>query len=132
MAVRRKAFEQIRGFDEEFDFLDADTDFSMRLQDASWLIITDSSLQCFHQGSGSPQTTACRVLRYHRNRWLLLQKDRRVRFGPVCKLILFTRHMIELLFKQACAPFQKERDGRLADFVQGRIKLLRTVWRNYT
>jgi GT2 family glycosyltransferase len=131
MAVRREAFHQICGFDETFDFLDADTDFSLRLLDAGWLIKTDSALKCFHQGSGSPMTTSGRVLRLHRNRWLLLRKHRRVRFGSVCKLMLFIRHLIELLFKLACAPFQKKRAGRLADFVHGRINLLRTVWWNY-
>jgi GT2 family glycosyltransferase len=75
LAVRRAAFESIRGFDEEFDFLDADLDFSMRLSRAGWETRLEPSLTVFHKGSGSPQTQSKRVLRCYRNRWKLTESS---------------------------------------------------------
>jgi hypothetical protein len=131
MAVRRSAFEQIGGFDEEFDFLDADNDFSMRLQDAGWRIKADCLLQCFHQGSGSPQTTSQRVIRFYRNRWYLLRKHDRVRFAPVCQLLLGLRHTGELICARFASALRLRPKGELHDKLAGRYQLLRSVFRDY-
>ncbi len=131
MAVRREAFAQIGGFDEAFDFLDADTDFSMRLLDAGWLIKTDTSLKCFHRGSGSPQTTARRVVRFHRNRWLLLRNHGKVRFVILCRGVLLLRHVVEwfvLWGKFILSP--KKRSG-LRDKLLSRKQLMSLVMRDY-
>ncbi len=131
MAVRRKAFEQIGGFDEAFDFLDADTDFSLRLQDAGWLVKTDASLKCFHQGSGSPQTTARRVMRFHRNRWLLLKKHGKVQAPSLCRFILKLRHLCELTLLFFAKWFRPRPATQIQDKIAGRSQLLRSVARDY-
>jgi GT2 family glycosyltransferase len=131
MAVRRKAFEQIGGFDEKFDFLDGDTDFSMRLQDAGWQVKTDSTLQCFHRGSGSPQTTARRVVRHHRNRWLLLRKHGKVKSPQLCRLLLKVRHICEWTLLMIVKLFHLRPAEELQDKLSGRIKLLRSVSHDY-
>jgi GT2 family glycosyltransferase len=131
MAVRRAAFEQINGFDREFDFLDADTDFSMRLLDAGWLIKTDENLKCFHQGSGSPQATARRVVRHHRNRWLLLRKHGKIRFKFLCRAILLMRHFTEWFLLQGKLMLSAGNRGEVADKLKGRKELLRLVLRDY-
>jgi hypothetical protein len=131
MAVRRKAFEQIGGFDEQFDFLDADTDFSMCLQDAGWLVKTDPTLQCFHRGSGSPQTTARRVVRHHRNRWLLLRKHGQVRSPQLCRFLLKARHICEWILLMIAKLFHLRPAEELQDKLHGRRQLLDSVSRDY-
>lgn len=95
MAVRRSAFEDIGGFDQGFDFLDADIDFSMRLRAAGWQVQVDPNLVACHQGGGSFQTTATRVLRYHQNRWRLLAKHGRLPQPWLFKIGLAIRHTLE-------------------------------------
>lgn len=131
MAVRRQAFESVGGFDEVYDFLDADTDFSMRLMDAGWRIQTDANLKCFHRGSGSPQTTAKRVLRYHRNRWLLLRKHKLARLTNICRAILWLRHAFELLVLHSIQLLKQDSNENLQDKLAGRRKLLHSVKRDY-
>ncbi|MGD1089242.1 MAG: glycosyltransferase family 2 protein, partial [Verrucomicrobiota bacterium] len=128
MAVRRSAFEQIGGFDEEFDWLDFDADFSMRLLDAGWLIEADAALKCFHQGSGSPQATSRRVMRFHRNRWLLLKKHDKVPFITICRLILILRHYSEWALLQLSGALRLRTQNELDDKLAGRRYLIRSVF----
>ena len=95
MAVRRSAFLNVGGFDESFDFLDADMDFSWSLLEHGWNTAITSDVLCYHPGGGSPQSTGQRVLRLHRNRWRLLCKHGHVRWQALAKLLLFLRHLIE-------------------------------------
>jgi GT2 family glycosyltransferase len=131
MAVRRSAFEQIGGFDEEFDWLDFDVDFSMRLQDAGWLVKTDAELKCFHQGSGSPQTTSRRVIRFHRNRWLLLKKHDKVRFILICRLMLILRHYSEWALIRFSSALRLKTKNELKDKLESRRFLMRSVFHDY-
>jgi hypothetical protein len=131
MVVRRNAFEEVGGFDEEFDFLDADTDFSMRLQDAGWQVATDSGLRCYHEGSGSPQAISRRVVRYHRNRWRLLQKHGKLRFPFACRILLGLRHLSEFAALTAMKSLRVRPAADVDDKLTGRRELLRTVLANY-
>jgi GT2 family glycosyltransferase len=132
MAVRREAFEQIHGFDEAFDFLDGDTDFSMRLQDAGWEIKTDSALQCFHRGSGSPQATSRRVVRHHYNRWMLLRKHGKVQSLAVCRMVLKVRHLCEWGLLKMAKAFRLRPANEVEDKIFGRAQLIRTVGNDYS
>lgn len=132
MAVRRKAAEQIGGFDEEFDFLDADTDFSMRLIDVGWGVEIDAALQCFHQGAGSPQTAARRVVRFHRNRWLLLRKHGQIQFPLLCRHLLKLRHLCECLLFLIMKLFRLRSTTVIQEKLSGRVLLLRSVSSDYT
>ena len=131
MAVRREAFEDVGGFDEEFDFLDADTDFSMRLRQAGWRLRKSDDLMAYHEGGGSPQSTAKRVVRHHRNRWQLLQKHDRLPYPVLAKLALTVRHGLEYgvlrLAGSSLADTTKEKQDKIA----GRRVLLRRVWNSY-
>jgi len=131
MAVRQRAFAQIGGFDEAFDFLDADTDFSMRLMDAGWRINTDASLNAFHRGSGSPQTTARRVLRFHCNRWLLLRKHGRVRYLSVCRLLLKLRHLGEWLMLVLVGKLKLRPAAQVQEKLSSRRQLIQAVSQDY-
>jgi GT2 family glycosyltransferase len=131
MAVRREAFESVDGFDESFDFLDADTDFSMRLRQAGWRLGKCEDIVAYHEGGGSPQSTAKRVVRHHRNRWRLLKKHRKLDRQQGVKWLLYARHCIEyailLLARNLLCADPKRWNDKLA----GRSALLRGVWGAY-
>jgi FkbM family methyltransferase len=74
IAVRRECFFELGGFDPRFDFLDADIDFSMRVNRSRWHTRVGDGLRAVHEGSGSPQSTSQRVVRFYVNRYELLRK----------------------------------------------------------
>jgi GT2 family glycosyltransferase len=132
IAFRRQTFFEVGGFDDGFDFLGADTDFSMRLRRAGWELAIASHVQILHEGSGSPQTTARRVVRHHASRWRLLEKHGLVTNAFLLKSALATRHAAELLWFAGPARFV---DGMTTamrlDKVASRRRLLASVWRGY-
>jgi GT2 family glycosyltransferase len=131
IGIRRAAFEDIGGFDEGFDFLDADTDFSMRLRQAGWELAKSDDLVAYHEGGGSPQSTAKRVVRHHRNRWRLLKKHGKLRRPTVIKLLLFLRHLLEYGLLRVAGDFVASDPDIRQDKLAGRQRLLRTVWDGY-
>jgi GT2 family glycosyltransferase len=132
LAVRRSAFESIGGFDESFDFLDADFDFSMRLSRAGWQTCVDRSLVAFHVGSGSPQTRSRRVLRHYENRWRLLAKHQKLPFPAAVKTALSLRHLLEAqTLLVAIGATRGERRAFFREKLRVRRRLLGTVWSGY-
>ncbi len=51
--VRRRAFEQVGGFDESFFLYYEDADLCLRLRKAGWKLAQESSAVAFHEKSGS-------------------------------------------------------------------------------
>lgn len=131
MAVRRIAFEKVGGFDEGFDFLDADIDFSMRLRAAGWHVQIAPSLVAYHKGGGSFQTTAKRVLRHHRNRWRLLVKHGYLPLPWLLKAGLVIRHALEYSFLKILGKVLIKDPASLKDKLYGRRQLLNEVWSSY-
>lgn len=131
IAVRREAFEDIGGFDESFDFLDADIDFSIRLRKAGWDIQIDPNLKVFHEGGGSYQATSKRVLRHHSNRWRLLQKHGMISNQKTLKFILAIRHVIELSILKTLGKKLYPDPNVLSDKIYSRQQLLKQVWSGY-
>jgi GT2 family glycosyltransferase len=131
MAVRRQAFESVGGFDEAFDFLDADTDFSIRLRQAGWRLGKSKDIVAYHEGGGSPQSTAKRVVRHHRNRWRLLQKHGKLRRTEVAKAVLAARHGLEYGLLQLLGAVFTKTTAEKEDKLAGRRMLLQRVWRAY-
>lgn len=97
MAVRREAFEEIGGFDEKFDWLELDNDFSMRMNRSRWRVAVCEGPRIFHEGGGTAQLTRRRVLRYYKNRWYLLRKFNRIPAAPLIKHLVGLRLRIEYL-----------------------------------
>lgn len=132
IAFRRQVFVEIGGFDESFDFLDADTDFSMRLWRAGWQLSMADGVRVLHEGSGSPQTTARRVVRHHTNRWRLLEKHGLISHPLLLKGALALRHAAELAWFVGPARFVPgQTTTRRQDKIASRRQLLATVWRRY-
>ncbi len=130
-AFRKRAFDQINGFDESFDFLDADMDFSISLNRAGWKSAISDKVICFHPGGGSPQSTTTRVLRLHRNRWQLLRKHGLVKHESLFRLMLGARHVAELamLFLQRITL--RNRSQVILSKILCRRELLSRLLRNY-
>jgi N-acetylglucosaminyl-diphospho-decaprenol L-rhamnosyltransferase len=131
LAFRRQAFVEIGGFDEGFDFLDADTDFSMRLRRAGWQFGMETGARILHEGSGSPQSTAKRVVRFHANRWRLLEKHGLIKHPRLLRGALAMRHAAELLWLSRPTRFWRGDGGARADKLTGRRRLISTVWNSY-
>jgi GT2 family glycosyltransferase len=119
----------VNGFDETFDFLDADMDFSWSVLEKGWYNAVDDRLLCFHPGGGSPQSTGKRVLRHHQNRWRLLTKHHQITSPRLAKAGLFTRHLFETLSLAllSITPFR----SRFLPKLKTRVTLLQTVGTEY-
>lgn len=96
IAVRRTAFFEAGGFDESFDFLDADHDFSMKINRSKWAMNVDNEIIIFHKGGGSPQLTSKRVVRYYTNRLKLLRKHHLLPNENLVKSLILARLYTEL------------------------------------
>jgi GT2 family glycosyltransferase len=128
IGIRRTAFDSVGGFDEDYDFLDADLDFSARLLDQGWRLAIEPLGVAIHEGGGSPQTTHKRVLRFHKCRLLFFRK----RYGPISRAlvpILFFRHVLEIV--TGLAIFLIGQRDSIIEKLKTRVILARTVWHNY-
>ncbi len=95
MAVRRKAFEGVGGFDENFDWLEPDNDFCIRVSQQGWLVKYSPEIRAFHEGGGTPQRASDRVLRYYKNKWYLLRKHGRIRQVGLVRALILLRLRVE-------------------------------------
>jgi hypothetical protein len=95
MAVKKEAFFDVNGFDTSFDFLDADHDFSMKINRTCWKIKFEDRCRIYHIGNGSPQTTSKRVIRFYRNRIKLLKKYNKIKSVTSFKQLLLIRINVE-------------------------------------
>ncbi len=131
VAIRRSAFVEIGGFDEGFDWLDADLDFSLRLHAAGWQIAVETELKAFHKGGGTFQLTSARVMRHHKNRWRLLAKHNLIPYPGLLKLGLATRHTLEYIMLRFAGRFLFSHKSIIQDKIKSRQQLLQSVWSGY-
>ncbi|HSS50007.1 MAG TPA: glycosyltransferase [Thermoanaerobaculia bacterium] len=131
MALDKGAFAALNGFDQGFDFLDLDTDLSMRAHRAGWKVLHAPALTAFHVGSGSPQRTSKRVLRFYRNRWRLLRKFDKVRHPGLVRALILGRLGIELLALRLAGPLLVRDSEALRDKLAGRREVLEHVRREF-
>ena len=125
MAVRKSAFEALGGFDEDLDWLDLDLDLCMRARRAGWGVEAAPEIVAFHQGSGAPQATSQRVLRFHKARWLLLRKSGKIRRPRLVRALVLARLRLEILLLRLAGSRLFRRPGDLEDKLAGRRAALR-------
>jgi GT2 family glycosyltransferase len=131
MTLSKRAFDALGGFDQGFDFLDLDTDLSMRAHRAGWQVVHVPALVAFHVGSGSPQKTDHRVLRFYRNRWRLLRKFGKVRHPGLVRALILGRLGVERLALRLAGPLLVRDPEALRDKLAGRRRLLEHVRREF-
>lgn len=95
MATRAEAYAQAGGFDPEFDFLDIDVDYSMRMRKMGWKVDVDHSITVFHAGGGTHQLVRHRVLRFYKCRWYLLRKHELLSSPWLARRIIILRLLCE-------------------------------------
>ncbi|MDB5138671.1 MAG: glycosyl transferase family 2 [Mucilaginibacter sp.] len=110
IAVSKAVFEAVGGFDETFDFLEADNDFSMKVNRSKWHLSIDERVKIFHKGGGSHQLTSKRVIRYYRNRIKLLKKYEKYPADFLLTPLILGRLFIEwsVIFTIGRIKYEKE------------------------
>jgi len=131
MAVRRQAFVELNGFDEAFDWLDLDHDFSMRMNRSNWKVSVADSARIFHEGGGTPQLTRKRVLRFYKTRWYLLNKFNRLPTKQFAKRLIISRLYVEYIFLALFGRTIISDPDRFSDKLQGRRELIAFCKTNY-
>lgn len=124
MATRKAAYCQIQGFDENFDFLDADLDFSMRLRRQGWRIAADPQLRAVHIGGSWSQLQRERVLRFYKCRWYLLRKHDLIPNVRVARAIVLARLYWEMAVLKAFGAFLFRNPSVRSDKLLGRQKVI--------
>lgn len=121
MAIRREAFEDVGGFDENFFFYGEDADFCMRLRRAGWGVIFLPEARVIHVRGGS-STKVCpdnRFLRFQvQSNVLFLRKhypEWKVRLVLVlqlgyCRLRKFTSYLLSFLPSKRVREFFRSRE----------------------
>ncbi len=131
MAVRRQAFVELNGFDEAFDWLDLDHDFSMRMNRSQWEVSVADSARVFHEGGGTPQLTRKRVLRFYKTRWYLLNKFNRLPAKRLLKQLIIARLYMEYLSLTLFGRVLINNQEKLTDKLEGRRDLISFCKNNY-
>ena len=130
-AVRREAFDQLGGFDQEFDLLDVDLDFGMRVHRSGWKLWSHPDLLAFHTGGGTPQLVSKRLLRFYANRWRTLRKHGKIKFPRLCRFVILLRLRLELgLFRLMGRRWFPDPEIR-RDKVEGREAIIAYCQKHY-
>ena len=131
MATRMAAYREVGGIDANFDMLDLDLDYSMRLRKNRWKIVADRAIQVFHVGGGTPQLQRKRLLRFYKCRWYLLRKHGRIRNVSLARAIILFRLRLEGLILKLAGPYIFRNKEILSDKLIGRQNLIDYCRANY-
>jgi GT2 family glycosyltransferase len=131
MATRMTAYREIGGIDPNFDMLDIDLDYSMRMRRNRWKVISDLSIRVFHVGGGTPQLQRHRLLRFYKSRWYLLRKHELIRNAALSRAVILMRLRLEKLILQLFGRFLYSKQEILTDKLVGRQNLIAYCSENY-
>jgi GT2 family glycosyltransferase len=122
MLVRRKAYEQVGGFDEGFFLYSEETDWQRRMKDHGFRIVFTPAAQVTHFGGASGEAEKAKVNghffesldRYERKHqgwrgsfhcaWQCRLDALRAQFCGAWSRLLFPSDVQSLLQKDACTP----------------------------
>ena len=124
MATRAEAYRQVGGFDGEFDFLDVDVDYSMRLRRSGWKVEVDPLIEVFHVGGGTLQLMRNRVLHFYKSRWRLLRKHGLMPSPRLARAVILARLVCERVILQVFGRILFPAPEVLNDKILGRKDLL--------
>jgi len=124
MATRAEAHAQVGGFDADFDFLDVDVDYSIRLRRGGWKVEIDPAIEAFHVGGGTPQLTRHRILHFYKSRWRLLRKHGLMPSPRLARAVILTRLACEKAILEIFGRLLFSSRKVLDDKILGRKELL--------
>jgi GT2 family glycosyltransferase len=85
MMIRRKALEQLGGFDEDYFFFLEETDLAVRMRQTGWKVVHDPRAEAVHlQGATASTHQAEARIEFYRSRYLFFRKH----YGPGAMLFL--------------------------------------------
>jgi GT2 family glycosyltransferase len=131
MATRMAAYREVGGIDANFDMLDLDLDYSMRLRKSHWGVIADRAIKVFHVGGGTPQLQRKRLLRFYKCRWYLLRKHNLIQNAALARAVILLRLRIEGLILKLAGPYFFRNQEILSDKLIGRQDLIDYCSANY-
>lgn len=131
LAVRRRAFDELGGFDEAFDLLDVDLDLAMRVHRSKWHLKSHSGLLAFHEGGGTPQLVSGRLLRFYANRWRTLRKHGKMRSPRGCRAAILVRLGVELAVLRLLGRRLFPNPAVRRDKLEGRERIIAYCKRHY-
>ncbi|GAA4458902.1 hypothetical protein GCM10023189_31860 [Nibrella saemangeumensis] len=124
---RRKAFDDVGGYDEIFEFIEGDVDFSMKLIQNGWKQAILNSVVAIHVGGGSKQKTSKRVILYYRDRYKLLIKHNKITAPLLFKTLVWIRVFSEKSFLKAFGSIIYPERDVLEDKLYSRQELVKLV-----
>jgi GT2 family glycosyltransferase len=87
MMIRRKAVDEIGGFDEDYFFFLEETDLAVRMRRAGWKVMHDPTTNAVHlQGATAKTYRADARIEFYRSRYLFFRKH----YGAIPETILRT------------------------------------------
>ncbi len=85
MLIRRKAFDEVGGFDPSYFFFFEETDLAVRLRLAGWRVTHEPGAKAVHlQGGSAKSYPAAARIEFYRSRYIFFDKL----YGPVSKGLL--------------------------------------------
>ena len=124
MATRAAAYTQVGGVDAEFEFLDVNVDYSMKLRRGGWKVEVDPAVEVFHVGGGTPQLLRHRVLHFYKSRWRLLLKHGLMPSPRLARAVILTRLACEKAILEIFGRFLFPSAEVRNDKILGRKELL--------
>jgi GT2 family glycosyltransferase len=87
MLLRREAFNELAGFDEDYFFFLEETDLAVRMRGAGWQVVHEPRARAAHLQGGTAKTyQAAARIEFYRSRYLFFRKH----YGPVAHGVLKT------------------------------------------
>lgn len=124
MAVRRAAFEDVGGFDEQLNWLDVDFDFSMKINRSPWTLRPEPALLARHDYGGTPVSSTDRLVKFYASRWYLLRKYKIIAHAQPAKTLILARLAAEWLFLRLAGGIRHRGDpARHRDKLECRRRL---------
>lgn len=121
--VRRRAFEQVGGFDERFFMYLEDLDLSLRVRRAGWRVRYNAEVTAFHKGGGTSEKVMAHRLFYSRRSRL---QYARKHFGPTGSFVV----MITTLFLEPLALIARSAVRRSGREMKDTARGVRWLWRD--
>ena len=123
VVFRKNCLQEMNYLDEQFPYLEADHDISMRIHRSShWQLQYVPELMVYHKGGSSIAKNYKRVLQFYESRWLLMKKHNKLGSAFIAKWLTYIRFSIETLVLQFQSLYKN-----VDDKIEGRKKLKQLI-----